>query len=162
MRHYDLVVIGTGSGNSIVDDAFRDLDVAIVEHGGFGGTCVNVGCIPTKMFAYTAEVAATVRAAGSFNLDARLDNVRWSQVQRRVLGRIDGIAEEGERYRVEFEVFELGTNRRARGWVGTVSLDDHILDAPLDRRGTWQLQPRLAASDMARLVVTISAGDAAS
>jgi mycothione reductase len=101
MHHYDLVVIGTGSGNSIVDDAFRDLDVAIVEHGSFGGTCVNVGCIPTKMFAYTAEVADAVRAAGTYNLDARLDNVRWSEVQRRVLGRIDGIAEEGERYRIE-------------------------------------------------------------
>ena len=101
MRHYDLVVIGTGSGNSIVDDAFRDLDVAIVEHGRFGGTCVNVGCIPTKMFAYTAEVADTIRGAATFELDARLDKVRWSDVQRRVLGRIDGIAEEGERFRIE-------------------------------------------------------------
>ena len=50
VRHHDLVVIGTGSGNSIVDDRFADLDVAIVEHGVFGGTCINVGCIPTKMY----------------------------------------------------------------------------------------------------------------
>ncbi len=101
MHHYDLVVIGTGSGNSIVDDAFRDLDVGIVEHGRFGGTCVNVGCIPTKMFAYTADVADTVRGAGTFDLDAQLDKVRWPDLQRRVLGRIDGIADEGERYRIE-------------------------------------------------------------
>ena len=72
-----------------------------VEHGRFGGTCVNVGCIPTKMFAYTAGVAEAVRDAGTFDLDARLDKVRWPEVQRRVLGRIDGIAAEGKRYRVE-------------------------------------------------------------
>jgi mycothione reductase len=101
VHHYDLVVIGTGSGNSIVDDAFAHLDVGIVEQRKFGGTCVNFGCIPSKMFAYTAEIADRVRGASAFGLDARLDGVRWSDIQRRVLGRIDGIAEEGKRYRLE-------------------------------------------------------------
>jgi mycothione reductase len=57
VRHHDLVVIGTGSGNSIVDERFAHLDVALVEHGVFGGTCLNVGCVPTKMYVYAAEVA---------------------------------------------------------------------------------------------------------
>ena len=67
MTHHDLIVIGTGSGNRVIDDSFADLDVAIVEQEQrFGGTCLNVGCIPTKMLAYTGEVVDTVTArAGS-------------------------------------------------------------------------------------------------
>jgi mycothione reductase len=47
---YDVAIIGTGSGNSILDDRFDDKRVAICEQGTFGGTCLYVGCIPTKMF----------------------------------------------------------------------------------------------------------------
>ena len=65
MTHHDLIVIGTGSGNRVIDDSFADLDVAIVEEEHrFGGTCLNVGCIPTKMLAYTGEVVDTVAERG--------------------------------------------------------------------------------------------------
>ena len=50
MESYDLAIIGTGSGNSILDDRYAKKRVAICEEGAFGGTCLNVGCIPTKMF----------------------------------------------------------------------------------------------------------------
>ena len=50
MQHFDLVIIGSGSGNSILDERFADWRVAIVEKGigttrSYGGTCLNVGCI---------------------------------------------------------------------------------------------------------------------
>ena len=57
METYDLAIIGTGSGNSILDEHYANKRVAICEQGTFGGTCLNVGCIPTKMFVYVAEVA---------------------------------------------------------------------------------------------------------
>jgi mycothione reductase len=97
--HHDLVIIGTGSGNTIPDDRFADLDVAIVEHGVFGGTCLNVGCIPTKMYVYAADVAATIRRAGTYGVDATIDKVRWADIRDRVFGRIDPIAAGGQRYR---------------------------------------------------------------
>ena len=62
VRHHDLLVIGSGSGNSIVDHRFADLDVAMVEHGIFGGTCINVGCVPTKMYVYPADPQAQLPA----------------------------------------------------------------------------------------------------
>ncbi|GAA2662351.1 MULTISPECIES: mycothione reductase [Actinosynnema] len=99
MRHFDLVVIGTGSGNSIVDEAFAAWDVAIVEKGVFGGTCLNVGCIPTKMFVHTADLAAGPASAARFGVDASLDGVRWTEVRDRIFGRIDPIAEGGRRWR---------------------------------------------------------------
>ncbi len=97
--HFDLTIIGTGSGNSILDERHTDRKVAICEQGTFGGTCLNVGCIPTKMFVYAAEVAATVRDAERFGVDAHLDGVRWCDIVSRVFGRIDPIALGGERYR---------------------------------------------------------------
>ncbi len=100
MADYDLAIIGTGSGNSLVTADFDDKRVAIVESGAFGGTCLNVGCIPTKMYVYAAEVAATVRRAGVFGVDARLDGVRWRDIRDRVFGRIDPISAGGQAYRV--------------------------------------------------------------
>ncbi|MBN9101928.1 MAG: mycothione reductase [Pseudonocardia sp.] len=99
MRHHDLVVIGTGSGNSIVDERFADRDVALIEHGVFGGTCLNVGCIPTKMYVYPADVAEHIRHASRYGIDATLDKVRWTDIRDRVFGRIDPISAGGREYR---------------------------------------------------------------
>lgn len=99
MEHFDIAIIGTGSGNSIPDDRYADKRIAICEQGVFGGTCLNVGCIPTKMFVYAAEVADTVRDAARFGVDAHIDAVRWPDTVSRVFGRIDPIAEGGEKYR---------------------------------------------------------------
>jgi mycothione reductase len=101
VRHHDLVVIGTGSGNSIVDDRFAHLDVAVIEHGVFGGTCLNVGCIPTKMYVYPADIAEAVRHAGKLGVDASVDKIRWSDIRDRVFGRIDPIAAGGREYRMQ-------------------------------------------------------------
>ena len=101
MRHHELVVIGTGSGNSIIDARFDDLDVALVEHGVFGGTCLNVGCIPTKMYVYPADVAEAVRRASRYGVDASIDKVRWRDIRDRVFGRIDPISAGGREYRVD-------------------------------------------------------------
>jgi len=48
VRHVDLVIIGSGSGNSLPDERFAGLEVAVVEEGVFGGTCLNVGCYPDE------------------------------------------------------------------------------------------------------------------
>lgn len=93
------MVIGTGSGNSIVDHRFADLDVAIVEHGIFGGTCINVGCVPTKMYVYPADIAQHIRRASHLGLDATLDKVRWRDIRDRIFGRVDPISVDGHDYR---------------------------------------------------------------
>jgi mycothione reductase len=101
VRHFDLVIIGTGSGNSILDDRFANWEVAIVEKGVFGGTCLNVGCIPTKMFVHTADIAATPAAGPKLGVDLSLRAIRWREIRDRIFGRIDPISAGGRRYRVE-------------------------------------------------------------
>jgi mycothione reductase len=99
VTNFDLVIIGTGSGNSILDERFAGWRVAIVEKGVFGGTCLNVGCIPTKMFVHPADLAATPAAAARLGVDLTLDGVRWAEIRDRVFGRIDPIAAGGRDYR---------------------------------------------------------------
>lgn len=98
--HYDLIIIGTGSGNSIPGPEFDDLSIAIVEEGTFGGTCLNVGCIPTKMYVYAADVALETARAGRLGLDAQVSAVDWPSIVSRVFDqRVDLIAAGGEDYR---------------------------------------------------------------
>ena len=59
--------------------------VAIIESGTFGGPCLNVGCIPTKMYVYAADVANTVSHAAHHGVDATRDGVRWREIRDRVL-----------------------------------------------------------------------------
>jgi len=99
VEHFDIAIIGTGSGNSVLDERYAGKKIAICEQGVFGGTCLNVGCIPTKMFVYAAEVAQTVREAARYGVDAHIDGVRWTDIVSRVFGRIDPLAMGGEHYR---------------------------------------------------------------
>ncbi|OBC12937.1 mycothione reductase [Gordonia sp. 852002-50816_SCH5313054-c] len=95
----DLAIIGSGSGNSIPDDRFADKQIAIFEEGIYGGTCLNVGCIPTKMFVYPAEVADIASDGDRFGVHSRVDGVDWPAIRDRVFGRIDPISTGGLQYR---------------------------------------------------------------
>ena len=68
METYDLAIIGTGSGNAILDHRFADKRVALCEQGTFGGTCLNVGCIHTKAMLHASELAWHMRTAAEFGL----------------------------------------------------------------------------------------------
>jgi mycothione reductase len=99
VQHFDLCIIGTGSGNSIIDERFDHLSVALVEMGTFGGTCLNVGCIPSKMFVYPADLAASTIQANRLGVGLDLQGVRWREIQERIFGRIDPKAANGRTYR---------------------------------------------------------------
>lgn len=55
-KRYDVIVIGSGSGSMIAEEALgHGLKVALVDKGPLGGTCANVGCIPSKMLTVSAN-----------------------------------------------------------------------------------------------------------
>ncbi|MEE9267602.1 MAG: FAD-dependent oxidoreductase, partial [Gammaproteobacteria bacterium] len=55
--HYDLAVIGAGSAgfSAAITAAEAGAQVALIGHGTIGGTCVNVGCVPSKTLIRAAE-----------------------------------------------------------------------------------------------------------
>ena len=54
VAQYDLIVIGSGSGNTLIGPEWDDKKVALIDGGIFGGTCLNVGCIPPKKLGHPA------------------------------------------------------------------------------------------------------------
>ncbi len=101
MKHFDVAVIGTGSGNTFLDERYDGLSIALIEEGVFGGTCLNVGCIPTKMFVYPADLVVGARRGPELGVDTGFGGARWPEIVSRVFGRIDPIAEGGRNYRRE-------------------------------------------------------------
>ena len=65
---YDLAVIGAGSAgfSAAITAAEQGANVALIGHGLIGGTCVNVGCVPSKTMIRAAEALHGARAAGRF------------------------------------------------------------------------------------------------
>ncbi|MGO3146125.1 MAG: mycothione reductase [Leucobacter sp.] len=116
-QQVNLAVIGSGSGNSLITPFWDDKLVAIAEQGVFGGTCLNVGCIPTKMFVRPAALARTPEEAARLGVTMQTENVDWVGIRDRVFGRIDPISAGGESYRIELPNIELVSQR--------VQLDGH-------------------------------------
>lgn len=101
VTHYDLAVIGSGSGNTLISPEWADRKVVLVDGGTFGGTCLNVGCIPTKMYVYPAQLAAGAGESSRLGVDLTVDRVRWSDIRDRIFTRIDAISSGGRDYRAD-------------------------------------------------------------
>lgn len=85
MTAFDLIVIGGGSGLDVASAAAnRDMDVAVIEKGPLGGTCLNRGCIPSKMLVHRATIAERIRDAERFGIHAMIEDIEFSTMVREV------------------------------------------------------------------------------
>lgn len=90
MEKYDVIVVGSGSGMTIATNAVNSgLKTAVVERGPMGGTCLNRGCIPSKMLIYPADVATMVREAGEVGIDAEVKSVDFGKIMARMHQAVD-------------------------------------------------------------------------
>lgn len=127
--HFDLCIVGTGSGNSILDERFDGWSVAIVERGTFGGTCLNVGCIPSKMLIYPADIAEMAVDGHRLGVNARLESVDWPAIRDRTFGRIDPIAAGGEAYRRSQSNVEVFADDARFVGPGRLEVGDRVITA---------------------------------
>ena len=74
---FDVLILGAGSGGyaCALRAAQLGLTVGLVEKGNLGGTCLHVGCIPTKALLHAAEVADSARESEQFGVRATLDGI---------------------------------------------------------------------------------------
>lgn len=96
LYQYDVVVIGAGPGGyeTAIKASQRGLRTAIVEAGNFGGTCLNVGCIPTKALVKTVNLYEEIRNAAEFGvegIDRNAVRVSMEKLQRRKDGIVKAL-----------------------------------------------------------------------
>ena len=79
---FDVLILGAGSGGyaCALRAAQLGLSVGLVEKGNLGGTCLHVGCIPTKALLHAAEVADSARDSEEFGVRATFDGVDMAGV----------------------------------------------------------------------------------
>ena len=91
MRQYDVIVIGSGGGGKITSPAAQlGLKVACVEKDALGGTCLNRGCIPSKMLIHPADVAIEIKQAAKFDIKVDTNiNVDFKRLVTRISKTVD-------------------------------------------------------------------------
>ena len=82
---YDAIVVGSGSGMFVVYEAvFRGLSVALVDKGPLGGTCPNLGCIPSKMLMFPADRIVEIQEARKLGVDASVADIDFPLIMERM------------------------------------------------------------------------------
>lgn len=108
MKGYDVVVIGSGSGLDVANAAAnRGLEVALLEKGPLGGTCLNRGCIPSKMLIHRADVVEEIEDSEKFGIHSSIEDIDYPEIIEEVnedVGREAEGIEEGIR---ESDIMDL-------------------------------------------------------
>jgi len=93
---YDLVVIGAGSGGVRASRmaAATGAKVAVIEDLFLGGTCVNVGCVPKKLFVYASQFKAHAEESAGFGVNLANQGFDWATLKAnkdKEISRLNGI-----------------------------------------------------------------------
>ncbi len=94
MKKVDVIIIGAGGGLKLRPVSELGKKVVVIEKEKAGGTCLNRGCIPSKMLIHAADVADEIREAEKFNLkvDTNIE-LNFEALMERVSGFVDGESE---------------------------------------------------------------------
>ena len=61
----------------------------LVEEGSLGGTCLNRGCIPSKMLIHSADVAETIKSSDKFGIKSKIESIDFASIVKRVSEVVD-------------------------------------------------------------------------
>ncbi len=85
MDKFDLIVIGSGAGLHVAFQAAEEgWSVALVDQGPAGGTCLNNGCIPSKMLIHSADVVRAIEDAVNVGVEASVDRLDFAKIMSRM------------------------------------------------------------------------------
>ena len=90
IKKYDLIVIGSGAGLEVASAAAQSgLKVAIIEKSSMGGTCLNRGCIPSKLLVHSADVVEIIKSAHLFGIHIEKFAIDFQKIVDRVTSIVD-------------------------------------------------------------------------
>jgi len=117
IQHYDVAVIGAGPAGTAAALRAAELGarVVVLEAARVGGTCVNTGCVPTRVLAKTARIIREARTASDYGVDVGTPRIDWDATVRHVHERVDKVRSiKREAQRFEEAGVELIHEGRAR------------------------------------------------
>jgi dihydrolipoamide dehydrogenase len=81
----ELAILGGGNGGyaAALRAVQLGVDATLIEKSKVGGTCLHVGCVPTKALLHSADLVESIRTAGTFGIVADEPKVDWEQVVAR-------------------------------------------------------------------------------
>ncbi|MCZ6830782.1 MAG: glutathione-disulfide reductase [Gammaproteobacteria bacterium] len=151
-RDYDLFVIGAGSGGvrAARMAASFGARVAIAENRYLGGTCVNVGCVPKKLYVYASEYGHAFEDARGFGWDSQGPTFDWATLRdnkKQEISRLNDV------YRdllggVEANLFD-GRARVVDPHSVEVNGQTYSADKLLIATGGWPFVPEFPGSELA-------------
>lgn len=90
VKKFDLIVIGSGAGLDVASAAAQTgMKVAIIEKSRMGGTCLNRGCIPSKLLIHSADIAEVIKTAHVFGIQVERFTIDFRKIVDRVNSIID-------------------------------------------------------------------------
>lgn len=97
MKNYDVIVIGAGVGLNVTFKAVSSgLRVALIDKGNPGGTCLNLGCVPSKVLIFPADRIVEIREAEKLGIHVKITRVDFSAL----MGRMKRTISLGRKYLV--------------------------------------------------------------
>jgi len=104
MEKYDLIVIGSGAGMNVASKALQaGMRVALVEHGLLGGTCLNTGCIPSKVLLHPADVIRELDEAKRIGIEGSITKMNFPLIMQRMRSFVE---EDRKQMEVSIEAVE--------------------------------------------------------
>jgi mycothione reductase len=90
MERYDLIVIGSGAGMNLASNAVAaGMRVALVDHSPLGGTCLNTGCIPSKILLHPADVIRELQEATGIGVQGAITKIDLPLIMTRMRSFVD-------------------------------------------------------------------------
>jgi mycothione reductase len=154
-KKFDAIIIGSGSGMNIGAQAVNHgMKVAVCEHSLWGGTCLNNGCIPSKMIIYPMDVVRWAEEAAGLGVRMDVEELDFSAIMKRARDHVRG--EREPMARAADHSRELTWYKETAEFTGDYTLkvggDKMKSDMIFIASGTRPLIPKIPGADQVDLL----------
>ena len=150
MEEYDLIAIGSGAGLEVLNEAVEHgAKAALVDRGPMGGTCLNLGCIPSKMLIYPADRIVEIQQSAKLGITAEIKDVDFAGIMERMRSSISRYSNDMREHALntdEFDYYE-GEARFVKDYVLEVNGKQILGDRIIIASGSRPFVPEIKGLD---------------